>query len=260
MEYGRPLIVMPQADEAPNAQWSVVSGTENVEYPASYLGNRNPARPFKATGTSVTARATFGSDVILVGVSIQNHNLAGATVSITSGSGLSQPIPTPANDYDDLWIGPWLDFSSALLVQRTSTQFNIVVTGGLLGPIAIGEVILITAFTDLNLKLGAKYQPTRLQIRHRTWGASHLQYDKRIRIRTAKGMLDLRSDEATMRRLEAEAIGGYHPFLFIPDEDVNEAWYVQLVPGSFSYSLQTHGVTQMPFEVQEISSGPRLYA
>lgn len=259
MEYARPLYALPTDDISPGAQWSVVGGVENAEYTASHLGNRNPAKPAKLTGTSGTWRATVGSSV-LIGVALINHNFAGATVSITSGSGLNLSIPIPANGSDGLCKNPWLDVTTASLAQRTSTTFNIVITGGLLGPLALGEVVLLTALRELNLKFGAKYTPTRLLTRHRTWGGTHLQYDKKIRVRKANGMLELRDDEAAIRLLEEASIGGYHPFFFVPDEDVNDAWYVQHVPGAFSYAYDNVEITTMPFEVQEVSSGPPLYA
>lgn len=249
----------PGDDVAPNATWSIVSGTADAAYPESNVANRNPAVPFKATGTSATIRATFGASQVLVGVALINHNLAGATVSITSGSGLSQSIPIAANSGGQC-TNAILDFSAASLGQRTSTQFNIVVSGAVLGNVAIGEVLLLTAIRDLEWLWGLRVQPKRLYVRAgKTFGATDLQYNKRIRIRVVSAQTEAQAVEAEMRTLEEEAQGEGFPWVIWYERAVNECLYVKFAPGTFSWSPQSTGFTQIPIEAEEVSSGPPLF-
>lgn len=249
----------PADNIAPNATWSVVSGTANSAYPVGNVGNRNPGRPFKATGTSVRIRATFGSPQILLGVALFNHNLAGASsVAILSGASLNQAIPIAPNQ-GVFCTPPILDFSAALLAQRTSTTFDIDVAGGVLGNIAIGEVALLTAIRDLRWVYGLRMKPKRLVTRQSTFGGTHLQYNKRIRILTASGRVELQTEEAAMRLLEEEAQGEVQPWVLWPERAVNHACFVKFLPGTFEWSPKSFGSTEMPIEVEEVSSGPPLF-
>lgn len=249
----------PGDDVAPSATWSVTSGAAATGYPASNVGNRNPAKPFKATGTSATLRATFGSAQVLVGVVLVNHNLAGAgAVSIASGSGLSQPVPIAANSGGQC-TNAVLDFSSASLGQRTSTTFDVAVSGGVLGNVAIGEIVLLTAIRDLTWIWGVTTRPKRLVKRQQTFGGTHLLYNKRVRVYTFSGQTDLQSEEAAMRVLEEEAQGEVLPWVLWPDRAVNQAHYVQFAPGTFAWTHQSFGFTDIPIEAEELSMGPPLF-
>jgi hypothetical protein len=250
----------PGDDVAPNATWSVTSGAAATGYPASQVGNRNPAKPFKATGTSATIRATFGSAQVLVGVALINHNLAGAaSVVITSGAGLNQVIPVAANAGGQC-THAILDFSAASSGQRTSTTFDIAVTTGVLGNVAIGEVLLLTAIRDLSWLWGLTVRIKRLVRRAgTTFGATDLQYNKRVRIRVIAAKTDAQTVEAEMRTLEEEAQGEVFPWLIWYDRTVNEAFYVKFQPGAFSWTPQSTGFTDIPIEAEELSSGPPLF-
>lgn len=251
----------PNDNVSPNATWTVQSGSAAASgYPASNVGNRNPAKPFKSVGTSTTLRATFGSNQVLVAVAIINHNLAGASsVVLTSGAGLNQTVTIPANDSDGQCLNPFLDFSSAALAQRTSTTFDLAITTNALGNVAIGEILLLTALRDLRWMWGLKFQPGRAVVRHRTFGGSLLAYDKKIRVRRASGRVQLQSEETAMRLLETEGRGEVYPWLLIPVRTVNDCWFVQFVPGSFAYMPRSLGSTELVIEAEEVSSGPPLF-
>ena len=250
----------PGDDVAPNATWSVTSGAAASGYPASNLGNRNPAKPFKATGTSVTVRATFGAAQTLVGVALINHNLAGAaSVAIQSGTGLNQAIAVAANSGGQC-TNPVLDFSSASSGQRTSTTFDIVISTGVLGNIAIGEVLLLTSIRDLAWLWGLTFRPKRVVKRAgKTAGGTALQYNKRIRVRIVSAKVDAQTEEAAMRTLEEESQGEVFPWFLWPDRTVNEALYVMFAPGTFGWTPTSLGFTDMPLELEEVASGPPLF-
>lgn len=249
----------PSDDVAPDATWSLTAGTAETGYPPSYVGNRNPAKPFKAAGTSATLRATFGASQVLVGVAIINHNWAGASsVVITSGSGLNEAITVPAN-VGGQCVDCILDFSAELLAQRTSTTFDIAVSTGVLGNVAIGEILLLTAIRDLRWSWGLKVKPKRYVVKHPTFGMSALKYDKRVLVHEVTAMVDLQTEEADMLALEAEAKGEILPWLVWPKTTENRVHYVQFRPDTFERLFQSEGITQMPIHADEISKGPPLF-
>jgi len=247
-------------DVAPNATWSVTAGAAATGYPPANVGNRNPAKPFKATGTSATLRATFGASQVLVAVALINHNLAGATqVKITSGSGLDQVIPIPANS-GGFCVNPILDFSAADAGQRTSTTFDLVMTTGALGNVAVGEVLLLTAIRDLPWNWGLTIRPKRLVTRAgQTFGGTSLQYNKRVRVHVVSGVIDLQTEEAATRLHEEEAQGEIVPWLIWPERVVNQVYYVQFLPGTFAWTPASPGSTTMPIDAEEVSAGPPLF-
>lgn len=250
----------PSDDLAPSATWSLTAGTAVAGYGPSRVANRNPAQAFKATGTSATLRATFSGDVVLVGVGIANHNLAGASsVVITSADGLNEAIsilPNVGGQRQDTL----LDFSAASLAQRTSNIFDVAVTSTVLGNVAIGEILLLAAIRDLRWSWGLKIKPRRHVIRAgQTFGATRLQYNKRILVHDAIGQVDLQTEEAAMLALEAEAEGEIHPWGLWPDVTTPRFHYVQFAPDTFERLFASPGMTTMPIVVHELSAGPPLF-
>lgn len=249
----------PSDNVSPNATWSVVSGTAATGYPAANVADLNPAKPFKATGTSVTLRATFGSAQVLKGVALANHNGAGATTrKITSGSGLDQTIAIEANSGGQC-VNPILDFSSASSGQRTSTTFDIELSGGVLGNIAIGEIVLLTELRDLPWSWGVRTKPQRLVKRQTTFGGTLLQYNKRVLVHRFSAEIELADDEAALRLLEMESQGEVFPWVLWPDTSVNRCHLVQFEPGTFEWVHAMPGFTTIPVEAVELSMGPPLF-
>jgi hypothetical protein len=241
--------------------WSVTSGAANAAYPVANLGDTRPDKPFKATGTSVTVRGTFGASTTLVGIVIVNHNLAGATATLTSGSGLNQSLTIPDNRGGQSFA-VIKDFSSADSGQRTSTTFDVAITGGLLGNIAMGEILLISTWRDLLWMYGLSVHPKRHVVRQRTFGASLLQYNKRIVQYELRGICRRQDQEAELRALELETQGEVFPWLIVrePGGNNQDAYYVQFVPGTFEWLRRVVGSTEIPIVAETVSSGPPLFA
>src|SRR6187431_2854817 len=82
--------------------WSLTAGTANSAYPVTNLGDMKPYKPFKATSGTCTMRATFGGSTTLQAIAIIGHNLAGVTITITNGAGLSTTLVVPANTGDGM--------------------------------------------------------------------------------------------------------------------------------------------------------------
>lgn len=250
---------------APDATVSLVSGAVLAGSALANLTDRNPAKALRLTGTSGTIRFTFGASVELVAVAIINHNLAGATVTLSNNGGgggiASQAVAIAANGLDDQCVNAILDFSALYTqTQRTATQWDVAITGAVLGNVAIGEIWLLSALRDLRWIWGVTFTPTRAIVSPgTTFGESHLRYNKRIRRRRFSGRLQLQTEEAALRLLEAEAQGEYHAWLLWPDISVNDCWLVQFDPGTFRWVPRSIGSTEMPIEGAEVSSGPPLF-
>jgi hypothetical protein len=265
--YSRPGDNVAQ-DATPTLATGTVAG-------GSAIANINDLRPGKATrltGTSGTFRFTFGAPVELVAMAICNHNLAGASVALTNSGGgggiVGLPVPVAANGSDDQCVNPWLSFDGSvtghpvyLAAARTSSVWDVAITGALLGNVAVGEILLLTALRDLRWMWGVKFWPGRYIVSPgTTFGESHLRYNKRIRRRRFSGTVQLQTEEQAMRLLEAEAQGEYHGWLLVPKVGDNDCQFVQFNPGSFSFSPKSIGSTDMTIEGTEVSSGPPLFA
>jgi hypothetical protein len=204
-EWLQPLFALPTEDVAPNATVTVTSGTANAEYPAANLVNRNPAKPGKATGVAITYRFTWSGNQIIRAIAIINHNLDGATVTLSNAAGVNQALTIPDNTtglYPHC-VNPWRDLSEDWTVgQRTDDIWDLAITGGALGNVAIGEVCFLTDLNELHLIWGAKLSPSHLNITHKTFGGSSLKYNKRILINGAAGRVDLDTDRDLMSQLD----------------------------------------------------------
>lgn len=253
-----PLFALPSDNIAPSATASWVVGTADAAYPPANVLDLDPAHPAKANETTATLRLTFGGNVTPVGVALINHNLAGATVTLSNNAGtpLSTGITIPANTPDGQCLNPWLDLSA--LGNRTASQWNIAVSGASLA-VGIGEVWLVTALRDFNAIWGFEVKPTYLVTRHKTFGGTLLQHNKRVRMRRAMAQIDLDADRASLEQLHQECMGGIKPFLFIPDEAENDAWLATLMPESFATKFSSPEITHMPLSIEEVSSGPPLF-
>lgn len=249
----------PSDDIAPSATWSLTSGAAAGGYPVANVKNLNPAKPFKATGTSATLRATYGSPQTIVAIAILNHNLAGlSALAIQSGSGLNQALTVPPNAGGQC-VPFIVDLSTLSSVQRTSTTFDLVVTTTVLGNVAIGEVLLLTSIRDLWVSWGQQTQPQRLVIDARTFGGSPLLYNKRVLVHRLTGQVEPSEYEATLRTLETEAEGSVHPWLVWPDVTVSRCHYVKFSPGTFRWTRQAPNLSTIPVDLEEMSAGPPLF-
>src|SRR4051812_22337747 len=110
---------------------AVNTGAADATYPASYLTDKNPARPAKLTGTTGSWVWTFAAPQRLDLVALIHHNLtAGLDVKIQGNATnvwgaptLSQAITIPAYR-GDFPTNPWLDLATAIpLAANRTFQF-----------------------------------------------------------------------------------------------------------------------------------------
>ncbi len=258
-EWIQPLFARASDNVSPNATVTITSGTGNAEYPPENLVDLRPDLPAKLTGTSGTFRFTWSGNQVIVGIVVANHNLAGATVTLSNAAGVNQALTVPAYSGRQS-VSFWRDLRDDwTLAQRTDDVWDLAITGAAT-PVAVGEVIFLTDLEPFNLIWGVTFTPEWDIIQHRTFGRSKIQYDKRIVIHKLRGQCNLDDDYATLRALHSECSGPLKFLTVIPDEDTNEAFLMAFTPTGFSFSPTDPGIMQMPIELEQVSNGPPLFA
>jgi hypothetical protein len=214
-------------------------------YPISNTLIPDPAIVAKSLEQTTDLHITVLEPAQVVGVALINTNAQIADID-------GVPIPIPGYEFGGL--GPRLNPWCRLTLD--SSEFEITLTHGD-DPIWIGNVLLLVALRPFNLRYGLQFgtiRPGRTVMTTRL--GTKLIHDAGIRQRTAKGLVDLREDEDTLRSLEANARGSLLPWLFIPDETINDAWYVRFQNDEYTWTYPTYDVSEIPITIEELSPGP----
>lgn len=229
--------------------YTVTSTNEDSTYTDDFLLDRNPAKPFKATTTATTLSLTHSSLARKVIGFINPSVLAGASTFTAGGVA----VTCPARTSDGQAVNPF-----KVLDLGASTTTSVVISGAS-ATVQIGELVLGSALTDLNWIWGGSegftidtdWPTSELQ----TFGGTDNIYDKGYRVRRASGRLKRETDRATWLALAQSAKGRNIPFLFIPDIDVNECWYVRFASTTLSALRHAQRVTDVQIALEEVSSG-----
>lgn len=249
------LYALPTDIVTASATLSLTAGAAAAAYPLNNLKDGNPAKPFKATGTSCTIRATFGGSTTLRGVSFGPHNLAGATVAISNNGGMgSTPIVIPANREDGLSTDPFLQFAPS-----AATQWDIAISGAAAN-VAIGELELIVQFRTLEILLGAQEAESHRTITHETDFGAKLKYWLGVSQRRVHGTVLLNNNVATLRTLFRSTQGQFKSLLLILDSAVNDAMLVDLMTDERAVTWITPNseLGQIDLDFLEVQRGPAL--
>lgn len=238
----RSLFVRPADDLIRTA--TLVATAEDSAYPVENLQDGDPASVFKAGATATTVTATHTSAVRRLAGMINTSNLAGATVTV---GGVTFTVP--ARTADGQCVNGFLALS---LGAATSTAFAI---SGASVNVQIGELVLASAVTELEWMYGVEFVARRRSSRQRTFLGSDLVYDTGIRQRRASGRVLRDGARAAITALWESAKGDVLPFLLVPDQSVNDAWYVRFVSGDQRYARVGPNATEMPIDVEEVSMG-----
>lgn len=253
---GEALFCFPADIVTPSATLSLTSGAANAAFPLVNLQDGNPAKPFKATGTACTIRATFVSPVTLRAVSLGPHNLAGATVLISNNGTMgSTAFPIPANRLSGLSKDPWLAFPA-----DAATQWNLAISGASAN-VAIGELQWIAQMRTLEVVLKARLTPVHRSIAHPTDFGAKLKYWLGVAQRRIQMSLFYDADvAASLLDLVDAAQGQFKSFRLVMDQNVNEAFLVDLTNDEQVFELLTKnaGVGTVDLEFLEIQRGQAL--
>lgn len=249
----QPLIALV-TDDLLNERCHLSMTNEDPAYTTDALLDHDPETVAKSTTTTTTITIDlnlgFISAPVAVGVALINCNAATASIS---GGGATTTIVMPGLEYgygDRLngWVrlaGTTPDFTWDVTLTRPS------------GVVWIGRIVLVTALRPFNARYGLQLgtlRPGRNRINTRL--GSTIISDPEIRQRTAKSVVRLAEDELMLRGLDAGSRGMLKPFLFIPDEGVNDAWWVRQAADDFAVTYPNLDETEIPLAFEELSMGP----
>jgi len=256
---------LPEDDVAGTAD-TVIGSAEDSEYPAENIvaptntGHLNlPSRPAKLTTLSGYWELVFPAPVEIVGAAIIYHNFEeGLDVTIEAGTGsplsFSQAIDIPASFENDWAISPWVLFDSPQTFDTWRLSVN---EDNYLAPM-VGRFLLLTALRDLDndVRWGVVEEEEQGQVEHRTEGAVETLYELWGPRRSFLGELALLNSAANnLITLHRSARNRILPWLLIPDEGINDAWFVRFQEAKWSRTREMIEHNIFPFRVQELSRG-----
>lgn len=239
-----PLFALPGDDVVWTATMSMTN--EDADYPAENVQDRDPANVAKSTTTSTVITITTSS-VQPVAVALINTNAETALFGATA-------VTIPSTELDGQRVHGWLDMRAAPPTAGTSWTVTLSRSAGV---VWIGRICLVTSLRDLNLRYGlqmGRKRPGDIAITTRL--GTILRHGADIRTRWARGSVDRYEDETVLRQLEANTEGSLTPFLFIPDEETNDAWFVSFGANDFSVGYPNLDVRDIPIAFEELSGGP----
>lgn len=255
---------------APVATLSYIHGASNTGYPLTNLVDGFPSKPARSvgsttTGASCTIRALFTTvnQPSLELVAFGPHNLTtGASVSLQNPNGLNQPITINPQTEDGLCLNPWIDLTGISSGTRTSTQWDLVITGVTsTNGVAIGEYVLIgtNGKRQLNLLYGLVQGEEHKTITSMTDHGVKLKYFLGVRQRNLNGQIVNDSDRANILSLMRDAQGQYKGFLLIPDNTVNDALFVDLNVDEREFTRTAPTYSPIKLQFLELQNGPALF-
>ena len=238
-----PLVALAGDDAVTTATISMTN--EDADFPAENAQNYNPAHLAKSTTTTTTFTITTSS-IEPVAVALIQTNAETATLN-------GNAITIPALDSDGQRIHPWLDMRGSPLASGTTWTL---VLSKASGTVFIGRICLVVALHELNVRYGwevGRNRPGETTIETR--GGSILKHTMELRSRWAQGVVNLLEDEALLASLDSSAKGSNIPYLLIPDEVVNDAWYVRQ-SSPYRKGYPDIDVRETPLRFDELSNGP----
>lgn len=250
----------------PAATLAVQSGTGDPDYPADNLGDLVPSIPAQLATTTGAWKLSFAAAQRIDVVALPHHNLtAGLEVrfqgNATDAWGsptLDAPITIPAYRGDGFPPGAWKDLTGVTGYSTSGFQYwRLVIVGVNANPVKIGELVALSLKRTLNpnISWGASRKDERPIIENVTDYLVSTIYDLGVTRRSISGELDTTdAGLASVRAWWEDARGRARPFLVIPDEDVNEAWFVRW-SGDLNPTLQITDRNTIPMDFQEVSRG-----
>lgn len=244
-----------------------VGGTEDSEYPAENIvatsgtGHLNlPSRPAKLEDTSGYWELAFSSAITVYAVAVIYHNFdAGLDVTLEAGNGgsplgFSTAITIPAHFSDNWTVSPWKELST----PQTFDTWRLSINEANSLPIQVGRLLLLGALRQLDndVRYGVVETETHQIISHRTQFGVETIYDMGGKERAVNGEVAVTdSVAADFLNIFRVARNRVQPWLLIPDEDVNDAWFVRAEDPFWSRTQETINHNIFPFRVRELSRG-----
>lgn len=251
---------------APSATVTVNAGSADPDYPATNLNDLVVARPAQLTTTTGAFSFAFLAQQRVQLVAIPHHNLsAGLEVRIQANPtdtwlapAFNRVITIPAYRADGLPPGAWLDLTTQPGYDPAGWQYwRLAIVGVNAAPVKITEVILLATMRTLNpnISWGARRPEQRPIIENVTdYGVSTI-YDLGVTKRRLEGEVD--TTDAGLADISAwwqDCRGRARGCLLIPDEDVNDAWFVRWTT-DLDPTLNMVDRNTIPVGFEEVSRG-----
>jgi hypothetical protein len=242
---------------------TVTASAEDSEYPAENLVDINPAKPAKLTTTGGNWILDFGTAIAGVAAALLYHNIDnGVTVTLQANSSsswgsppFSQTFTIPGRTEDDWTVSPWIEFAST----QTYRYWRLLISGTANAqPIGVGHLMILSNLRTMDTDV--------------RWGEEEVEEHGLIELPTELGVETIYALGGKRRRFSGEltlgdaeaaefislvrsAVGRIHPWLLIPDEDVNDAWIVRFEENRWQRQREIIDINNFPFRVQELSRG-----
>lgn len=230
--------------------WSLVSGTNDTDYPITNLALSAPWETARATGTGITYRATFGGAQSLQAVAFINTDAT--AIQLTNGAGLNQAVTIPATPGDGLHLDPWIDLRG--LGNTSSTTWNIALTGPT--GVALGTPLLVATLREMPLLWNGLQEPEQHKalIAMTDYGVRQ-KLGLGVRQRVVQGRVIHESFRPDLVALQRDARGPLEAFLLILNPDDSDALYVDLTTDTRVPTRINHRATETPLVFTEIQKG-----
>lgn len=238
-----------------SATLSLPAGSADASYPLTNLADLRPDKPFKATGTSATIRATFGAGKALQAVGFISHNLHGLTITVTNNNSMAaQNLVMPAVGDDAYCVNGFLNISA---VTTSATQWNFAISGAAAN-VAIGDLILVETLRTMDIRWGVTHADRHPIIEHRTEYDVSLIYDLGLRYRLFSAEVVRESERSAITSLHRGCKGRVTPFWFVLDSDVNDACLVRFAGTELPWERVQPRESRAPIALEEVSAGVAL--
>jgi hypothetical protein len=218
---------------------------EDDEYPVGNSQGVDPIPVAKSTTPTTTITATFPSATLAM-LAIFQTNAETGTIN-------GHAITFPGLDDEGQRIHPFLDLRALGITTGSVT----IVLSRASGVVWFGRISLMTRVEALNVKYGfdveGRERPGDEEIPTRR--GSIIYGSAELRTRWAQGVVDLIEDEAMLSTLDLSARGKRFPMLFIPDENVNSAWWARQT-NPYVRSVTNYDVRPTKLRFDELSCGP----
>ncbi len=187
---------------------------------------------YGATSVTVTwsgVNAAISGEIFVLPMS--NLDAGAAVATLTNADGLSQAITIPATPLDGLPVTAIVDLSGFTTAQKTSTTWNLVISGNSVNVTLGGAIALYGPKTTfLNNMSGNNFAWEYPEKEHHAQSEKKNEYGSRfiLDLLTRERSIEIlcRANDAGKAAITAwhrSAHGGALPSLFWPDPNVNDA-------------------------------------
>jgi hypothetical protein len=269
----RLVYVLPGENLSPVANgggsdWVVNTGTGDAAYPATNLGDLNPAKPAKLTTTTGSWVRDLGSAKTIEIASLVMHNLTpglevrlqGNATNAWGAPTFNQTFTIPAYHEDGMPVNPWMNLKD-LGVGISFRFWRVVVVGVNAAAVAIGDIILGRTLSQfpVNIHWGFTETDEHPMIAHKTTHGVELIYDLNTKIRHVNGEVETTDAGYTaFKSLHRAARGKVLPWLMVLDPAINDAMLVRFEKETLEADRNFRNSSTIKLDFCELSRGMPL--